>query len=414
MKSLIKEHLNNPAELEKLYRENKSHFEDNFKEIYPEIKGNELAKFWIERLNYQSSEISWGSKYELIFIVVLSIVAGLIAKIPYIFGLSTELFYSRNISFIAFPLIATYFIWKQQLPIKKIYPIYIAFILSIIYLNYLPNDFNSNSIVLACIHMAVFSWSILGFTFTAKENYSLSSRLNFLRYNGELVVMTALILISGGILTGITIGLFEVIGIDIKDFYIENIAIYGLAACTIVATYIIQTNPQLVNKVSPVIAKIFSPLVLITLIVYLIAIFSSGKDPYKDREFLIIFNALLLGVMAIIFFSIAEVNRASKSKASILILFLLAALTILVNSIALSAILYRINEMGITPNRIAVLGGNALILINLILVEIQLFKTLKGKSSSEDIENAIASFLPIYSIWTLIVALLFPLLFGMK
>lgn len=414
MKNLIKEHLNNPAELEKLYRDHKNSFEENFKELYPEIKGNDIAKFWYERLNYKNSDISWGSKYELTFIILISVFAGVIAKIPYMFGLSTELFYSRNISFIAFPLIATYFIWKQQLALKKAYSIYIAYFISIIYLNLLPNDFNSNSIVLACIHMGVFSWTILGFAYTAGENHSLSSRLNFLRYNGELVVMTALILISGGILTAITIGLFEVIGIDIKEFYIENIAIFGLAACTIVATFIIQTNPQLVNKVSPVIAKIFSPLVLITLIVYLIAIFSSGKDPYNDREFLIIFNALLLGVLAIIFFSIAEVNRSSKSNASILILFLLAAVTIVVNSIALSAILYRINEMGITPNRLAVLGGNILILINLILVEIQLFKTLRGTSKNDAIENSIAFFLPIYSIWTLFVAIAFPLLFGMK
>ncbi|GAB1374555.1 hypothetical protein MASR1M46_14410 [Bacteroidales bacterium] len=60
------------------------------------------------------------------------------------------------------------------------------------------------------------------------------------------------------------------------------------------------------GKVSPVIAKIFSPLVLIMLLVFLSAMAFSGKDPYNDREFLIIFNALLVGVMAIIFFSVAE------------------------------------------------------------------------------------------------------------
>ncbi len=75
--------------------------------------------------------------------------------------------------------------------------------------------------------------------------------------------MTTLILIAGGILTGITIGLFFLIDFNIGEFYFEYIVIFGLAASPIVGTYITQTNPHLVFSVSPVIAKIFSPLVLL-------------------------------------------------------------------------------------------------------------------------------------------------------
>ncbi len=62
-------------------------------------------------------------------------------------------------------------------------------------------------------------------------------------------------------MTGITIGLFSLLGINIEQFYFENIVIFALPAVPILGTYLIQTNPQLVGKVSPVIAKIFSPLV---------------------------------------------------------------------------------------------------------------------------------------------------------
>ncbi|WP_439882026.1 hypothetical protein ACSX1A_02465 [Pontibacter sp. MBLB2868] len=54
----------------------------------------------------------------------------------------------------------------------------------------------------------------------------------------------------------------------------------------------LDDHPDLVNKVSPVIARIFSPLVLVMLVIYLFAILYSGKNPYSDREFLIIFNLL--------------------------------------------------------------------------------------------------------------------------
>src|SRR5690606_41200120 len=93
------------------------------------------------------------------------------------------------------------------------------------------------------------------------------------------------------------------------------------------------------------------------LVAYLVAIIYSGKDPYTDREFLLFFNLLLIGVMAIIFYSVAE-SSGIKAKLQVWVLFLLSLLTIAVDGIALSAILFRITEWGITPNRAAVLGSN--------------------------------------------------------
>jgi hypothetical protein len=226
--------------------------------------------------------------------------------------------------------------------------------------------------------------------------------------------MTTLILIAGAIMTGITIGLFELIGFNIEKFYFENIVVFWLPAAPIAGTYLTQTNPQLVGKVSPVIAKIFSPLVLVMLVIYLAAMVYSGKDPYNDREFLLIFNALLIGVMAIIFFSVAETSKTTKSHTEIWILFLLSAVTIIINGIALSAVLFRISEWGITPNRAAVLGGNGLILINLFIVTAQLFRVLSKKANITSVGKAISYYLPIYFLWTVIVTFIFPLIFGFK
>ena len=211
--------------------------------------------------------------------------------------------------------------------------------------------------LLSCIHLPLFLWCILGFAFVGGSLSNYEKRLGFLRYNGNLAVMTTVILIAGGILTGATIGLFELIDLNIKKFYFENVVIFAAAALPIVGTYLTETNPQIVNKVSPVIAKIFSPLVLITLIAYLVSHYYFRKDLYNDREFLLTFNALLVGVMAIILFSVAGTSRPAKNYVETFILFLLSVLTVIVNGIALSAILFRISEWGLTPNRVAVLGG---------------------------------------------------------
>jgi len=414
MKDEIQSNLNNPRQLEKLYREDKPAFKRAFIALYPELRENKLADFWHERLNYENVEISWGTSKDLIFVIVASFVAGIIAKLPAFLSIDEEFFYARNLGFIVFPLLTAYFAWKNKLQIKEIAFIGGATLISLVFINSLPDVNKSDTLVLSCIHLLLFLWSILGFAFVGDRPNNQERRLGFLRYNGDLVVMTTLILIAGLILTGITIGLFSLIGFEIERFYFEYVGIFGLAAAPIVGTYLTQTNPQLVNKVSPVIAKIFSPLVLVTLVVYLVAIIYSGKDPYNNREFLLIFNALLIGVMAIILFSVAETSRTTKNQTGTFILLLLSAVTVIVNGIALSAILFRISEWGITPNRLAVLGGNILILINLLLVTIRLFRVVTKKAELAEVGKSIALFLPIYALWTVIVTFIFPLIFGFK
>jgi hypothetical protein len=281
MKDEILTHLNEPRQLEKLYRTNKVHFKREFNTLYPELKGNTLADFWNERLNYESDEINWGTGRELLFVIIASLVAGVIAKLPAFLPIDEDFFYPRNIGFIVFPLLTVYFAWKNKLSTSKIAFIVGATLAGLIFINLFPNVKKSDTLILSCLHLLLFLWSVLGFAFVGERRNNEEKRLSFLKYNGDLVVMTTLILIAGAIMTGITIGLFSLLGFNIKEFYFKNIGISGLAAAPIVGTYLTQTNPQLVGKVSPVIAKLFSPLIVVMLVIYLIAIVYSRKNPYN-------------------------------------------------------------------------------------------------------------------------------------
>ena len=414
MREDIRNNLGNPIQLERLYQDNRTTFKRAFNLIYPDIQETATAQTWNARLNFENEKISWGTSKELIVVLVISFIAGLIAKIPDFTEIKPDYFYPRNIAFVVFPFLTAYFAWRHKIQTSNIIIVFTAFLVSAVYINLLPNDTNSDTLILACIHLPLFLWTVLGFAFVGDKFYNNQRRLDFLRYNADLVVMTTIILIAGGLLSGITFGLFELIDIRIEEFYFHYVAIWGLAAAPIVGTYLVQTNPQLVNKVSPVIAKVFTPLVLVTLVVYLVALIFTGKNPYNDREFLLIFNALLIGVMALIFFSIAETSKNADNKIGTLVLLGLSVVTVLVNGIALSAILYRITEWGITPNRLAVLGGNVLILTNLLIVTYRLFATIKDRNEIEKVENSIASFLPIYCVWAFFVTFILPMLFNFK
>ena len=414
MRDQILSNIHDPRQLEKMYRANKAIFRQEFNGIYPQLSGNKVAEFWYERLNYEAEETKWGAGKDFLFVVFASLLAGMLAKLPAIFTISEDFFYSRNIGFVVFPFLTAYFAWKNKLPVKKIAFISGAILISVLYINFLPDAQTSDTLILACIHLPLLLWVILGVSFVGNDLSNYNKRLHFLLFNGDLIVMSALLVLAGILMTGITIGLFELIGFSIEQFYFEYIVVFALPAIPIAGTYLTQANPHLVNKVSPVIAKIFSPLVLVMLVIYLGAIIFSGKDPYNDREFLLLFNLLLIGVLALIFFSIAESSTKKKSAPAIWVLLLLSLVTVAVNGIALSAIIFRISEWGITPNRMAVLGGNILMLIHLLMVTIMLFKTVTGKAAISRVGKPIAVYLPVYFIWTVIVVFIFPLIFNFK
>ena len=79
-----------------------------------------------------------------------------------------------------------------------------------------------------------------------------------------------------------------------------------------------------------------------------------------------------------------------------------------------SATCIPLNDFGFTPNRLAVLGGDILILVNLLLVSFNLLKVVKGRVEVEKVESSIALFLPLYFVWTAFVTFGFPILFQYK
>ena len=415
----IKANINNPEMLEKLYRTDPKAFKSGFDKIYPEIENTGLAKFWKARIEYSKApdRIKMPDLSEIVVVIIVCVIAGFLIKIPDLFNIkfSDFIFYEKNAAIIVFLGLTLFAIWINRIfDPKRLLIIGLAFIIPVIYINFLPSNNPGNSVNLAYIHLPLLMWCIYGIVFTGFDLKNRSKRIDFIRYNGDLAIIFALIAIAGGLLTAITIGLFDAIGINIQKFYMENIVIVGAVSAPVVAAFIIKNYSVLTNKIAPLIAVIFSPLVLITLLVYLIAIVATGKDPYNDRDFLLIFNIMLLGVMGIIVYSVSETSEIKNQKFNSLILFVLSIVTIIIDLIALSAIFYRLGEYGLSPNRLAILVSNILILANLVIIMIDLFRINFKKYEFKIVEMSVAKFLPVYLIWIVIVIFGFPFIFGMK
>ena len=419
MTDKIKENINNPEVLERLYRDDRKSFELSFEKIYPEIENSEIAKFWKSRLNFDRApaKMKSFSGSEIFVMIAVCLLTGFLIKIPDLFNVDLKkfFFYEKNAGIIVFFGLTFYAIWiNRHFNQKRLVITILIFIVSIVYINLLPSVRHSASINLAYIHLPLLMWCTYGLVFIDFNLKDKSKRIEYIRHNGDLAILGAIILIAGGALTGITIGLFQAIGINIEKFYLNNIVLIGLVSAPVVTAYLIKNYDILTNKIAPIVASIFSPLVLVTLVIYLIALAFSAKDPFNDRNFLLIFNVMLIGVMGIIVFSITETSISRKQKFNKMVLFILSIITLIINLIALSAIFYRLSEYGLTPNRLAILGSNILIFGNLILIMIDLFKINFKKSELEKVEMTISKCLPVYLLWILIVVFGFPIIFGMK
>lgn len=398
--------------LERLYRQDKGGFKAAFNAVYPEMGESGLLQAWHARLNQESEELKWGSRREIWLVILLALGAGLLTQFPDLFSLEKEQFFSQQISFIVFPFLSAYFLWKRGASQKTWLVAGGVFLVTLGYVHWLPFDQNRDSVMLALIHVPFLLWSVFGFSYLGGNAQSLDLRTQFLRFNGDLAVFLAVMGIAGMMTAGMTAGLFDAIGYDVEALYLDHVVVMAAAATPMLVSYLLQHNPALVSRISPMVARIFSPLVLGTLLIYLPVLAISGKNLYEDREFLILFNLLLVGVMALVLFSVVETAKGEGSRFQRIVLSLLASVTILVNAIALSAILYRISSWGITPNRLAVLGSNILILVNLILVAIQLWRSVLSGAPLAKVAVAIVRYLPLYTLWTIIVVLIFPMIFS--
>ena len=236
MKESIKEFINNPEKLEQLYQEDKSRFESDFGEAYPEIENHELSKFWKIRLEYkkQTDKLKKFTLTDIYILIASCLVAGFLIKIPDIFKLTyNELFYERNVGIIVFFGLVLYkILTTKAIELKRILPLAATFFLLTLYVNLLPPFTESSSIVLVYIHLPILMWCIFGFVYIDFDLHDKIRRIDFIRYNGDLAILMAVIVISGGILTGITVGLFQAIGINIENFYMKNVVISGCRICT--------------------------------------------------------------------------------------------------------------------------------------------------------------------------------------
>lgn len=414
MEKEIVELSDQPEALENLYRDNPKLFTDVFHKAINQFKDPKLAEFWEIRLSKSKTTrtfITWGEQKEIWLVVLFSILAGILVKLPAFTSLNEEAFYQRNAIFLFAPFIAGYLIYKNKISTQKALYALGIMLLTLLYSNTL-HYWNDGQVLLLCyLHIPIVIWFVVGWLFGNGDWKNLRSRLNYLSFNGSLAVIMAIILASGVILTGLAVALFSFINKDIGEIIAKYAAPAGLVASPILGTYIINTNPGIVDRLSPLVAKIFSHLAILVLIAFLFASLFSSQNPFYDREFLLVINLVFIAVIALSLFLVSETGDTEIAPYNIRLIFILSALSIIIGLISLSSIIFRISEWGFTANRMAVFGSNILLLIHTGFILFDSLLIIRGMAKIDRINTQIAQYLTVYGGWVVLVSFIFPIIF---
>jgi hypothetical protein len=238
-----------------------------------------------------------------------------------------------------------------------------------------------------------------------------AGRMDFIRFSGELFIYYVLIALGGGVLLGFTFGIFEAIGMDIEPFFETWILPCGAMGGVLVASWLVETKQSVIENMAPVLARLFTPLFTIVLLVFLGLVLGTGRTLDVEREVLIVFDMLLVVVLGLLLYSLSARDPRAPGGAFDVVQVVLVLSALVADAVALWAIAARITEFGFTPNRVAALGMNVILLVNLAWSAVCYVRFLRGRGGFADLERWQTNYLWVYAVWAAIVVTAFPPVF---
>jgi hypothetical protein len=354
--------------------------------------------------------------------LVLAVAAATAIKLPALFGIAFDAeparaFYPRNISFFALPFIAAYFAWDRPLPLRGRMAVAAAFAAAAALVNAYPFAFSpkgepGHTFILTMLHLPIALWLAVGIAYVGGRWRGSDRRMDFIRFTGELFIYYVLIALGGGVLMALSVGIFEAIGIKLEPYLQNWIVPCGAVGATVIATWLVEAKQSVIENMAPVLTRIFTPLFALLLIAFIVTMATTGRAIDVKREVLILFDLLLAVVFGLLLYSISARDSLARPGLFDWIQLTLVGAALVVDVLALWAIGSRISGFGFTPNRVAALGENVILLANLGGSVFLYAGFLRGAVAFQRLLNWQTFYLYIFAAWAAVVAFLFPLLFG--
>ena len=355
------------------------------------------------------------ARVDAVVAFALAAAAAVAVKVPALFGLDLDGdadFYACNMSIFVLPVLTAYFAWKRRVGVGTLTWLAAAFVAAAVFANVYPFDEDGSTEALTALHVAIALWLVGGIAYAGGRWRAVEGRMDFVRFSGELFVYYVLIALGGGVLTAFVAVTFDSIGVDAEPFVGSWLLPCGAAGAVLVAAWLVEAKQSVIENMAPVLTRLFTPLFAAVLVAFLVALLWTGGGVDIERDTLIRFNLVLVVVLGLLLYSLsARDPRAPRGAFDVLqVVLVLSALA--ADAVALWAIGARISEFGFSPNRVAALGVNLILLVNLAWSAFLYLRFLRGRGPLAAIERWQTDYLYVYAAWAATVVIVFPPAFG--
>ncbi len=355
-----------------------------------------------------SEEPRGQARTDAIIAFCLAVAAAVAFKVPALFGLELDQdtgFYARNGSLFVLPLMTGYFVWKRRLDTRTLRWLAVAFVAAGVFANVYPFAPDGYTEVLSALHLPIALSLVVGIAYAG-------GRMDFIRFSGELFIYYVLIALGGGVLTAFLAMIYQTIGIDVEPFVESWLLPCGALGAVLVGSWLVEAKQSVIENMAPVLTRLFTPLFAALLVTFLATLLWTGRGVDIERNVLIAFDLLLVVVLGLLLYSVSARDPRLPPGLFDVAQVVLVVSALLADAVALWAIAARISEFGFSPNRVAALGENVILLVNLAWSAVLYISFLRGRGSFTGLERWQTDYLPVYALWAAIVVIVFPPLFG--
>jgi hypothetical protein len=352
------------------------------------------------------------SRLELAVVVGLGVAAGISVKLGSTFLEPERL--GLNMGLLVLPYLAGYFAWKRRVSLSTIAVAAGAFVLAALVLNAYPFELDGDTVVLATIHAPIALSFAVGLTYVGGKWRSQPRRMDFIRFTGEWFVYYTLLALGGGVLIGLTVAAFDMLDLRADSFVGNWVVVFGAPGAVLVAAWLVEAKQNVVENIAPVLTRVFTPLTVLMLWALLAAIATTRSVNDADRELLILMDLILVLVLGLLLYAMSarDPHRPPELFDRLQLVLVVSALA--VNVVMLTAMLTRIAEFGTSPNKIAALGMNVLLLVNLTWSAWLTTGFVRGQRPYAATERWQTGYLPVFGAWAAIVVITLPPIFGFE
>jgi hypothetical protein len=285
-------------------------------------------------------------------------------------------------------------------------------VLSALVVNLYPFGAESATELLVVLHLPVALWFAVAYPYAGGAIRSAERRMDFVRFTGEWFIYYVLIALGGGVLVGLTALILEPVDAGLAERVIEWVLPSGAAGAVIVAAWLVEAKQRVVENMAPVLTMVFTPLFAVMLTVAAGTYAVSGAAGAFDRDLLGVFDALLVVVLGLVLYQMSAREPFRPATLMDRVQLLAVASALVLDVMVLGAMVARIGDLGLTPNRVAALGLNLVLLANLAAAAWLSVQFLRGRTTFHRLEAWQTSYLPVFAVWAATVVAVLPPLFA--